>query len=176
MALGGAQEYFDIHADLATYSKSMSNGYPISAIVGRKDILQGIGRTKMTATFFANSAEMVAAITTISILKEANAIPHIWAMGKLFQEGIRDIITEYALPAQVVGYPPFPFIQFILPDDTETEKAKTVFYSEAARLGVLFHPNHHWYISAAHTEEDIRNTLVVCKRGFELVYHTLNEN
>ncbi|MDQ1353396.1 MAG: 3-aminobutanoyl-CoA transaminase [Acidobacteriota bacterium] len=176
MALGGAQEYFGIHADLATYSKSMSNGYPISAIVGRKDILHGVGRTKMTATFFANSAEMAAAITTISILRENKAIPHIWAMGKLFQEGIQDIITEYAVPARIVGYPPFPFIEFTMPDDMEIENAKTIFYSETAKLGVLFHPNHHWYISAAHTEEDIGNTIEVCRRGFELVCKTLNGN
>lgn len=103
LALGGAQEYFGVQADLATYSKSMANGYPISAIVGRADILRGLGCTKMTATYFGTSIEMVAAITTISILKDTSAIAHIWSMGKMFQEGIRDIISEYAVPAQVHG-------------------------------------------------------------------------
>lgn len=175
MALGGAQSYFGIQADLATYSKSMSNGYPISAIVGRADILRGVGRTKMTATFFASSAEMVAAITTISILKETDAIPHIWAMGKMFQDGIRTIITELGISAQIIGYPPFPLIQFTMSDGTENEKAKAIFYTETTRLGVLFHPNHHWYISAAHTEEDIEYTLDVCKKSFEAVYLKVNE-
>jgi glutamate-1-semialdehyde 2,1-aminomutase len=167
MALGGAQEYFGVRADLVTYSKSMSNGYPISAIVGRKDILQGISRTKMTATFFASSAEMVAAITTVSILRDTEAISHIWAMGRLFQEGMQSIIAEFGIQAQVVGYPPFPFIQFVMPDNRKNEEAKTTFYSETTRLGVLFHPNHHWYISAAHTERDIAETLEMCRKGFK---------
>lgn len=173
MALGGAQEYFGVQADLATYSKSMSNGYPISAIVGRADVLKGVGRTKMTATYFANSAEMVAAITTISILKNTSAISHIWAMGTLFQSGLRSIINETEIASRVVGYPPFPFMQFCMPEMAVNEMAKKVFYSETARLGVLFHPNHHWYISAAHTEDDILITLDVCKRALEMVRRTL---
>ena len=94
----------------------MSNGHPISAIVGRADVLSGVGSTKMTATFFANSAEMAAAITTISILKETNAIAHIWSMGRLFEQGINKVISEYKIPAKYMGYPPCPFIQFTIQD------------------------------------------------------------
>lgn len=167
LALGGAQEYFDTQADLATYSKAMSNGHPISAIVGRADVLSGIGRTKMTSTFFGNSAEMAAAITTITILKETDAIPHIWKMGELFEQGIKDLISKYAAPAEFVGYPPYPFIQFILPDQDKNEQFKDAFYKETTRSGALFHPNHHWYISAAHTEADILETLEICRKGFQ---------
>ncbi len=176
MALGGAQEYFGVQADLATYSKSMSNGYPISAIVGRADILRGVGLTKMTATYFGASAEMAAAIATISVLKNTNSISHIWNMGKLFQDGIRNLISEYKIPAQIIGYPPFPFIQFTIPEEAERELAKAAFYSETAKLGVLFHPNHHWYISAAHTEKDITHTLDVCKKSFELLRSVINKS
>lgn len=175
MALGGAQEYFGVQADLATYSKSMSNGYPISAIVGRADILRGVGSTKMTATYFTSSAEMVAAITTISILRDTDSIPHIWKMGKMFQDGIQSIINEYEIPAQILGYPPFPFIQFFLSHEAKIEMAKKIFFSETARLGVLFHPNHHWYISAAHSKEDIEYTIEACRKSFELLRPLLSQ-
>lgn len=167
LALGGAQEFFGIQADLATYSKSMANGYAVSAIVGRGDVLAGIGKTKMTATYFASAAEMAAAVATISILRETNALAHIRAMGEMFQAGMRNIISESNLPVEVTGYPPYPFIRFALADSALNEKAKEIFYSETTRLGVLFHPNHHWYISAAHTEEEIDKTLEVCRRAFE---------
>lgn len=167
LALGGAQEYFNIQADLATYSKAMSNGHPISAIVGRADVLSGIGRTKMTSTFFGNSAEMAAAITTITILQETDAIAHIWAMGELFEQGIKELINEYAVPAQFVGYPPYPFIQFTFPDEVKNEQVRRAFFIETTRCGALFHPNHHWYISAAHSEEDIHTTLSICQKGFK---------
>ncbi len=175
MALGGAQEYFGVQADLATYSKAMSNGYPISAIVGRQEILRGVGRTKMTSTFFTSSAEMVAAMTTISILRETDALSHIWAMGRMLQQGLSVLVDELGVPAQVVGFPPLPFMQFTIADDINREHAKSVFYSETTRLGVMFHPSHHWYISAAHTPLDIRHTLDVCRKGFEAVGHEIVE-
>ena len=168
LALGGAQEYFGIQADLTTYSKAMSNGHPISAIVGRSDILSGIGRTKMTSTFFGNSAEMAAAITTITILRDTDAIAHIWKMGELFEQGMKDLIRKYAVPAEFIGYPPYPFVRFILPDEVKNERLKEAFYIETTRSGVLFHPNHHWYISAAHTESNIMETLEICRKAFEV--------
>lgn len=175
LALGGAQEFFGIEADLATYSKAMSNGHPISAIVGRADVLSGIGRTKMTSTFFGNSAEMAAAITTISILKDTNAIAHIWAMGEMFEHGIKNLLAEYTLPAQFVGYAPYPFIQFTIPGNAENEQAKRIFFTELARYGVFFHPNHHWYISAAHSAEDIQNTMDICRKGFIAVGNYISD-
>lgn len=172
MALGGAQEYFNIRADLVTYSKAMSNGYPISAIVGRADVLSGIGQTKMTSTYFGNTAEMTAALTTIKILQETNALEYIWELGKYFQEGIETLISEFNMPIKCPGYPPFPFIQFAVADEALNEKVKRAFFVETARNGVFLHPNHHWYICAAHTKEDIKNTLGVFRFAFKA---SLNE-
>lgn len=172
-ALGGAQEYFAIQSDLATYSKAMSNGYPISAIVGRAEILGRMGQTKMDSTFFGNAPEMQAAITTITVLKETGAIPYIWRIGELFEKGIKDLITEYNAPAEFAGYPPYPFIKFTLADENLNEKIKRAFFAETACSGILFHPNHHWYICAAHTEADIAETLSVCRKGFERVHEVI---
>ena len=169
MATGGAQEYFGVTADLATYSKAMSNGYPISAIVGRADVLRCLGRTHMASTFYCNSAEMAAAISTIAILKASDAISQIWAMGAALQEGLRALIAEYGAPAEVVGYPPCPFLRFTSPNAEVREAAKTVFYTEVTKRGVLFHPNHHWFTCAEHTASDIAFTIEVCRKGFEAV-------
>ena len=169
MALGGAQEYFGLEADLATYSKAMANGYPISAIVGRSDVLRCVGRTHMASTYYGNSAEMAAAIATISILRESDAIARVWMLGELLQSGLRDLMRQYDIEAQVVGFPPCPFLMFASPDETRRQCAKTAFYSATTRGGVFFHPNHHWFLSAAHTEEDIRQTLDVCRLACEAV-------
>lgn len=166
IALVGAQEYFKIKADLATYSKAMSNGYPISAIVGRADVLSGVGKTKMTSTFFCNSPEMVAAIETIKILKTTKTLAKIWELGKYLKKGIESLISKYNAPAKFSGYPPFPFIEFKIADAELNEKVKRAFYIEATRRGVFLHPNHHWYISAAHTLKDINDTLEILEFAF----------
>ncbi|MBS1683198.1 MAG: aminotransferase class III-fold pyridoxal phosphate-dependent enzyme [Bacteroidetes bacterium] len=166
LALGGAQEFFNIQADLATYSKSMSNGYSISAIVGRADVLKGISQTKMTATYFGSSAEMAAAHATIAILKQSDTIEHIWSVGQLFLNELKNLVHEHKVPAEVVGYPPYPFLQFVEPDAMKREGMKRKFYTIVAQNGVFFHPNHHWYICGAHTEADILRTIDICRKGF----------
>lgn len=170
MALGGAQEYFGVEADLAAYGKSVSNGHPISAITGRADVLRGISRTQMVSTFYGNSAEMAAVEATVSILKKSDAIPHIWRVGTIFLQGLRELIAEYEVPVEAVGYAPYPYLNFTAPDAAAREAGKAAFYEETTRGGVLFHPGHHWYISAAHTEDDIAYTLDVCRKGFEAMW------
>lgn len=167
MALGGAQEYFGVEADLATYGKSISNGYAISAITGRAALLRGISRTQMVSTFYGNSAEMAAVLATVAALKETDAIPHIWKMGTLFLDGLRRLAAEYGAPVEVVGYAPYPYLHFNAPDERAREADKLAFYTETVRRGVLLHPGHHWYVSAAHTEDDIAHTLDACRKGFE---------
>jgi glutamate-1-semialdehyde 2,1-aminomutase len=169
MALGGAQQFFNVRPDLSTFSKAMSNGHPISAIVGRADVLLCLGRTHMASTFYANSAEMAAAVTTIHILKESNAIQHIWAMGEVLQRGLRELISKFHVEAEVVGYPPSPFLRFTSPDRLKRQSARDAFFTETTRKGVFFHPGHHWFVSAAHSPQDIEETLAVCQAGFQVV-------
>ena len=164
MSLGGAQEYFNIIPDLATYSKAMANGYPISAITGRADVLSYINQTKMTATYFTSSYEMEAAIKTIEIIKTTNVLQSIWSLGEKLKSGLSELVKLYHIRARVVGFPPMPFIEFNY--GVNNEKAKALFYSYCAEHGVLFHPNHHWYISGSHSIEDIMNTLNVCESAF----------
>lgn len=167
LSLGGAQEFFGVRADLATYSKSMANGYAVSAIVGRADVLRGVAKTKMTATYFASSDAMSAAIATISKLKSGDAIAHIWRVGTLFQQGLRCLIGEYDIAAEVLGYPPFPFLSFTNSDLAKRNAEKLTFYRTVVQLGILFHPNHHWYISASHSESDVEQTLAACRVALE---------
>lgn len=82
MALGGAQEYFGVIPDLTAVSKAMANGYPISAVVGKREIMQAAAKTRFSATFFVNSFPMLAALTTIRELKKRNGIQCMWALGK----------------------------------------------------------------------------------------------
>lgn len=167
MDLGGAQQYFDVQPDLSTFSKAMSNGYPISAIVGRKDLLRCLGQTHMASTFYTNSAEMAAAKATISILQNPDVLAHVWEMGKMLTDGLHSLIAESGVMAEVVGFPPCPFLRFTVADDNQREALKTAFFAETIKQGILFHPNHHWFVSAAHSKTDIEQTLEACRKGFE---------
>ena len=172
MALGGAQEYFGVTADLSTFSKAMANGFAISAVVGRADILDCLGKTHMSSTFFANPAEMVAAIKTISILRSTDAIKKIWDLGQIFQDGMRELISRLNVPAKILGYPISPFLDFVHSDVIDVNQLRVRFYKETVANGVLFHPNHQWFLSAAHSLEDIQKTLQVCEAAFETSFRS----
>lgn len=167
MAVGGAQEYFDIVPDLATYSKAMANGYPISAITGKAEIFEYINRTKMTATYFNSSHEMAAALKTIEIIETTDLIDYIWKLGELFKNEMQKLINQYSISAKMIGVAPMPYIEFDY--GNTNEKIKRCFYGACAHQGILFHPNHHWYISGAHRKEDIYNTLEICQDAFKQI-------
>jgi glutamate-1-semialdehyde 2,1-aminomutase len=166
ISLGGAQEYFGVRADLSTFSKAMANGYPISAIVGRRDVLAALGRTHMSSTFYANPAEMAAAIATIEILRNTDALATIARLGEMFRAGLDKLVTSYGLPATVVGLPISPFLEFA--DTPHGTRLKKTFYRETLRRGVMLHPNHQWYLSAAHTTDDVEATLAACRAALEV--------
>lgn len=169
LSLGGAQQYFGIQADLVVIGKAMSNGHPISAVVGREDVMRSLGRTHLEGTYFGNSLEMAAAIATISILRDTDALEKVWRSGERFLSGLRQLSAEFEVQIDVVGLPPTPYLQFTEPDRHVCSQMKQAFFTETVRRGVLFEPGHHWFISASHQDEDIDRTLDACRHGFAAI-------
>jgi glutamate-1-semialdehyde aminotransferase len=165
LSLGGAQDYLGVRADLTTFSKAMANGYAISAVTGSAEIMAGLASTKISSTFFANPADMAAALTTIHILAETDALDRIWTFGASLIAGLREIVAEAGIPAEVVGYPPMPFLRFTHADADDSDLARLTFFSETTKRGVLLHPDHQWFVSAAHSVADLDKTLSACRRG-----------
>ncbi|MDX3781383.1 aspartate aminotransferase family protein [Streptomyces europaeiscabiei] len=167
--LSGAQGLLGVLADVSTFSKAMANGHPISAVVGRADVLFALARTRISSTFYADPAPMAAALTTIRILRDTDASERIWKAGSAFQDGLSALVDRHRVPARVVGYPPMPFLQFTHPDPVIRERMSTAFAAEAARHGVLLHPSHQWFLSAAHTDEDIECALHGCDQALAVL-------
>jgi len=165
LALGGAQEYFNAIPDLAAVSKAIANGYPISAVVGKREIMEAAKKTRISATFLVNSFPMVAALVTLDELERKNGIEYMWRLGRRLMSGLRDIIDEQGVDAEVVGLPPLPMIRFRGLDSDGHSVLKTAFYTETTKRGVLFHPNHCWFLSLGHTKEDVDRTLEVSRES-----------
>ena len=169
MALGGAQEYYGVTPDLATFSKAMSNGYAISVLAGKRELMQALSQTYVSSTFFTNSLEMAASVATIKKLEQEHVIPHLWRIGKGLMDGLDRLAHDLGVEAQAVGVPPMPFLVFTFAEPEIRETAKYVFYRETTRRGLLLHPNHHWFVCAAHTDRDLAKTLEICETAFRAV-------
>ncbi|MCL5072157.1 MAG: aminotransferase class III-fold pyridoxal phosphate-dependent enzyme, partial [Actinobacteria bacterium] len=86
-SLGGAQEYFNITPDLATFGKAMANGMPLSALVGKKEIMQKLEDVFFSFTFGGEILSLAAAKATINEMKKKNVIEHIHKMGTILAKG-----------------------------------------------------------------------------------------
>ena len=168
VAMGGAQEYFGVTPDLTTVSKALANGYPISAVVGRRDVMMTASQTRFSATFMINAFPMYAALATIKELQERDGIKYMWNMGQKLMDGLSEIMTEEDVPFKVSGLPPIPTFKFTDPDEERRSQIHKVFYSELVKRGVIFHPNHHWFLSLAHTNEDLEKSLEASRESIRL--------
>lgn len=168
VAMGGAQEKYGVTPDLSVFGKAMANGYPISACVGKKEIMKVLEKKVfVSSTFFPNSLEMVAALKTIEILERDHVIETIWEKGTYFLEQLQQIIEASDVPATVSGIPPMPFITFDKADSKYKERRR-FFYTEVIRRGLFIQPYHHGYIAYRHTKEDLDYALNAIKEALQI--------
>jgi glutamate-1-semialdehyde 2,1-aminomutase len=168
---GGAQEYYNIKPDLATYAKALGNGFPIAAFGGRKDIMSIIGNgVAQGGTYNNNKTGVAAAFATLKLLKEEPILEVIAARGRKLMEGLKDIFIEADIPVSVHGYP--AMLSFAVGkekvigqrDWQETERdyyLRLVDYSIAHGVMPDHDPREPWFLCYSHTDEDIEETLNV---------------
>ena len=107
IAKGGAQEYFGIQADLATYAKAMGNGFPIAAIAGKEEVMMTIepGAMAHGGTYSGNVVGAAAADATLELIENQPVLETIDQRGKALMNGIGDILTEAGIPHVITGVP-----------------------------------------------------------------------
>ena len=107
LANGGAQEYFGVKADLAAYAKAMGNGFPVSAVAGRDDIMAVVkpGQVAHGGTYCGNVVAATAAAATLEILETRPILADIFANGRTLMAGIDEILTRAGVPHVVNGVP-----------------------------------------------------------------------
>ena len=184
MGLGGAQKYYGVTPDMTTLSKGIANGYPISVVVGKEEIMMAAEKTTISATYFPSTLGIAASLATIQELEDINAIDHLWKIGKQLSEGLKDLIKSKKVRAEVMGAPVMPFLIFGKKENYEkvwyekiyetgdpgTEEDKRLmkaFYSETIKRGIFFHPRHHWFSCLSHTDEDVKKTLQVAEQALD---------
>lgn len=174
VSLGGAQERYKITPDMALFGKAMANGYAISALVGKKEVMSVYeSKAFISSTFFPNSLEMMAALKTTEILKREKVCDVIWERGTKFLNDMQKIVEASGVDCQVSGIPPMPFITFNKGSDDKYKERRKLFYTEAIRRGLFIQPFHHWYICYRHTNADLNNALNAIEEALKVVRKTI---
>ena len=164
--LQGAQTFFGVDPDMSTFGKAMANGFPVSAVVGKREIMDvgGIRNTGMERTFLLSTthgAEMVslgAFIEAVRLYRELNVVEHMWEYGSKLFSGIEEIAKRLGI-RDFFGMDGSDIIMNYITKDYQGNVSlpfRTLFSQEMARRGVLMP----WIaVSLAHSEKELDVTL-----------------
>jgi glutamate-1-semialdehyde 2,1-aminomutase len=173
--LGGFQAFSGVTGDLAVFSKAMANGFPISAVTGKKRYMEPISseQVNIAGTFSGNPVSVAAAQATISELEEGADYDKLYKKGKRIMKGIEDALSDNKIPGIVQGPGPMWSVYFTDLDAIRNVrdvygirqyphvKRSATFWDGLSRRGVLVSPTRYgrMYISFAHTNEDVDKTI-----------------
>jgi glutamate-1-semialdehyde 2,1-aminomutase len=163
---GGSWEPIGVAPDLSAWSKAIGNGYPLAAVLGSARYGDAASRIFVTGSFWFQAVPMAAAIATITAIREEGAVPAMQRTGTMLRHGIERQAAEAGLRISLTGPPAIPNLRFV--GDEDLARA-TAFCGTVADNGVLVHPRHNWFLSAAHTDRDVERALDATWEGFQAV-------
>ena len=173
-SLGGAQELFGVTPDLSCFGKSMGNGMPISAVVGRKDIMKEMHEIFFSGTFGGEALSLAAAIAVIDKMQSENVIDALWKKGAYLVSGVSELIDKYKLSnvIKLKGKNPWIILNFINHKNGDKDSIKTLFMIEMMRNGVLIQSSHN--ICFAHDDIDLNKVLFAYDKSLSIIKKTLD--
>jgi len=181
LGLSGAQGMLGVTPDLATFAKAMANGFTISAVAGKREIMEKVG-TIIGGTYNANPVSTMAALATVTELEKRESYDHLYKVSKFLMDGLKDVVEDAGVQAIVQGPGPGFGLYF-----TDLEKIRNsrqllgerkhphalrnvVFHQEMVNRGVFIMPNARGarvYLSVSHTVEDAKKTMEAAEQSFK---------
>ncbi len=178
VALGGAQSLLGIRPDLTVFGKAIANGFPLSAVGGRRDIMEpvGTGSVMHGGTYNGNLPAMGAARATLDALAadEGAVYRAITHTGQSLMDGLQRTAAEVGVPVLLQGPGPIFYMWFTTKQSitdprtakTEGAEARALFTQAMLGRGVRLVPDGRWHVSAAHTPDHITQTLQAARETF----------
>jgi glutamate-1-semialdehyde aminotransferase/spore coat polysaccharide biosynthesis protein SpsF (cytidylyltransferase family) len=165
--LGGAQKLLGVTPDLACFGKAMGNGFPISCIVGRADVMAVFEEIFFSFTLAGEVASMAAAMKVLDILENTDALARMESNGRTLQDGFNTLAEEAGLSDRLkaIAHPAWSLLKFRDSDGSDSQLVKSLFQQEATKRGVLLLSTHN--MTAAHDVSDIHQTLEIYAEVFK---------
>jgi glutamate-1-semialdehyde 2,1-aminomutase len=144
---GGVHLDMGVNPDIAVFAKSISNGFPMAAIIGRRDVMQAAQDSFISSTYWTESVGPITSLATIRKMRQADVPAHTKLAGSLVQEGLRRLSEKHSLAVHANGRPALTHIGFDYGDDSQA--VKTLYTQYMLDRGYLAGPA--FYPTLAHT-------------------------
>src|SRR5215831_6726922 len=177
VARGGVQELYGVRADQCTFAKALANGYPISVLAGREEIMRKLGKgVAHGGTYTAHPVSLAAAEKTLEILAETDALECVAAYGARLRQGKSAILKARGIAHSFVGHPSTTGLYFAQnPPRTyrDWKGSDYTFYDAVAKVlhdeCILCEPDSRepWFMSAAHDDGCLEDTLTAFEKAVD---------
>lgn len=167
IALGGVQEHVGVTPDMSVFAKAISNGYPMGAVVGKREFMEPASRMFISSAYWDDSVGIIAALTTLRELQRRDAVAHFERIGSKFKKEVNRVADEVGLAAECVGVAAHPGIRFHVDDSGTAKKVSTLFIQENAKRGLILATG--FFFNCAHDDEALAFTLEGIRGSFEVI-------
>ncbi|MGC9960922.1 MAG: aminotransferase class III-fold pyridoxal phosphate-dependent enzyme [Acidimicrobiales bacterium] len=170
---GGSWETLGVEPDLSAWSKAIANGYALAAVLGGAGLAEAASSIFVTGSFWYQAAPMAAALATIAALREQDAVASMLQRGIRLREGLEEQARSAGVAICQTGPPQMPNVRFV---GDESFERSGLFSGTCAAGGVIVHPRHNWFVSAALTDEDVDDALATTEVAFAAVREQFGES
>ena len=167
---GGLHKKYKVNPDMVIFGKAIGNGYPITAIIGKKKIMMHAEKTFISSTFLSEAVGPAAAIETIKFMKKNKTYKKIEKLGKFIKKKWLEISQKNKLPIEVFGLYGIPKFRFIHKD---SNYLKTILSFEMLKRGFLATTS--IYLSIAHTDKIVKDYLKNLDSVFKKISSLIKE-
>lgn len=157
LALGGAQEYFGVQADLSCYSKALAAGMPLSALVGPNDSMAQMNELQVSTTFGGELLSLAVCEATLRVYRDTDYFAHVARLGRSLREGVNNAAEVAGATLRVRGYDAIPMFLFAA-NPAEHVAPMTKFVGLMAQRGFILRRDVN-FIGAAHTMAHVQSLI-----------------
>jgi glutamate-1-semialdehyde aminotransferase len=165
--LGGIQELVGITPDLAVFAKSISNGYPMAAVVGLRSVMEAAAAMFISSTYWSDCIGLRAALTTIRELRRREVPASLDRLGRDLSQRLSGVAAETGLPVTCRGLSVHPQLQFLVESEATKKKLATLYIQEMAKRGC--HGYASFYLNAAQGPAEVEQTVAAAREAFTLL-------
>ena len=174
-ARGGAQELFGVTPDLSCFGKGIANGFPISVIAGRREIMEGFKEVFFSGTFGGELLSLTAANVVLDKVRDNRVIPELYRLGQAIQQGLLSEISRNKYEfINLSGNPTWTFLNWTLSSDALQNKVKTYFLQEMFKRGILVLSTNN--VTTTLSQKDISKILTAYAEVFEAISQALERD
>jgi len=164
VTLGGSHLKYDVEPDMAVFGKSMGNGYAISAVIGKSEIMEYAQASFISSTFWTERIGPVAALKTIEIMERDSVPEQLTKTGEYINKCWTELAKHHDLDVQIYGIPSIPHIGF----NSDQELAiKTIITQEMLKSGYL--TANSVYVCIDHSKNIVDDYMNTLDKPFNLI-------